>query len=72
MSIVSSTFKVDAIAQASGLSWVEEVHTDSIGAVHFFRYLPPIGSNHAALMAVHAEVLAEQFADQEAHEVTNG
>lgn len=72
MSIVSSTFILDAHTQADGRKYVQEVHTDSTGTVHTFNYLAQVGENYAAVMAARAVQLEIDLAEREAEEIVNG
>lgn len=72
MSIVSSTFILDAHTQADGRKYVQEVHTDSTGAVHTFNYLAAVGENYTAIMTARAAQLEIDLAEREAQEVLNG
>ena len=71
MSIVSSTYTIDATAQASGARYVIEHHTDSTGEVHRIGpYLIPAGFDMAARLTLQADALATILADNEAQQVT--
>ena len=70
MSIVSSVIVKD---RDQGFArFIEEAHTDSAGKVHVLRKFVPHGYDAAADLAAHATQLAEQLAEIEANEVTNG
>jgi len=72
MSIVSSTYEVDAHAQRDGRRFVVETHTDSAGGIHTLHYLAPVGADYQALANARAVTIAENLAEQEATEVING
>lgn len=65
MPIVSSTYQPDAHTQVDGRRYVTESHTDATGAVHTLTYLADPGADYGAILAVHAQQLAQQMADAE-------
>jgi hypothetical protein len=70
MAIVSSeiTEQIDL-----GDKWqVLERHTDSLGAVHEWRYHPGKSVDVNAKLAEHAAQLASALAEQEIDEILNG
>jgi hypothetical protein len=72
MSIVSSTYEIDAHVQADGRRYVREFHTDSGGAVHVVEYLSADGANYQATANSRAAAIAESLADEEAEAIING
>ena len=72
MSIVSSTYTVDAHAQIDGRKYVAEVHTDSAGGMHTARYLAPVNADYQAIANERAVAIASALAEAEAEAVTNG
>ena len=66
MSIVSSTYTVDAHQQPDGRRYVVEQHTGSDGVVYQQVYLADVAADHDAILAAHAATLVERLADAEA------
>ena len=69
MSIVSSSYTVDAVADAYGRRIVHEAHTDSTGRVHRWSYLAAPDADMDAILAQHASATAAQLAEAEANEL---
>lgn len=75
MAIVSSTFVLDAHAQANGSHWCKEIHTDSEGRVQHIMYRLPAGqgtTEATANMNARVAYLNEQLAIAEAEAIFNG
>ena len=72
MSIVSSTYTVDAHEQADGRKYVVETHADSTGAVHSMIYLAAVGADYQAIASARAATISAALADAEVEAVVNG
>lgn len=72
MSIVSSTYTVDAHAQIDGRKYVTEMHTDSVGDVHRVEYLAPVGADYTAIMNARAVVISNALAQSEFEGMLDG
>lgn len=64
MPIVSSTFTL-SVPQKDGRVYVEEIHTDHLGALYPFQYLASPTANHAAVMTARVPRIEEASAEVE-------
>lgn len=73
MPVSSTSYMVDAHAQADGRRYVRETHTLTAGASVNVTYLAPVGADYAAIAAERAAAIDEQLASVEFEEIlSNG
>lgn len=75
MSIVASTYTLDAHTQVDGSFYVLETHIDSSGGEHYRRYLAPSGSGTTYFVEQlnrYAVYLTFALAEYEAQGIING
>jgi len=65
MTIASSSFVVDALAQRDGRMWITETHLDATVGPLTFAYLAANGNNAAAVMNARVAQINAGLADAE-------
>jgi hypothetical protein len=71
MSIVSSTYALDAAPQVDGRTYCTETHTDNVGIKHIVTYLAAIGTNYSAVMTARATQIAADLVAQDVARILN-